>query len=99
MFMLCMTGTARVERVHAQGERALLVINTELREPGLDPQLRSLLQWIAASIAELPVLQLAHQNSKELQQVTFIFFLLHKYFLCIHQLSYLLTCEWERLSD
>ncbi|XP_062389711.1 A-kinase anchor protein 11 isoform X2 [Sardina pilchardus] len=62
-------GTARAERVHAQGERALLVINTELREPGLDPQLRSLLQWIAASIAELPVLHLGHQNSKELQQL------------------------------
>lgn len=67
--MMCLAGTARVEKLHAQGERALLVINTELREPGLDPQLRSLLQWIAASIAELPVLQLGHQNSRELQQV------------------------------
>ncbi|XP_076120310.1 A-kinase anchor protein 11 isoform X3 [Alosa pseudoharengus] len=62
-------GTSRAERVHAQGERALLVINTELREPGLDPQLRTLLQWIAASIAEQPVLQLGHQNSRELQQL------------------------------
>ncbi|XP_031417034.1 A-kinase anchor protein 11 isoform X2 [Clupea harengus] len=62
-------GAARVERVHVQGERALLVINTELREPGLDPQLRSLLQWIAASIAELPVLHLGHHNNREIQQL------------------------------
>ncbi|KAL2081737.1 hypothetical protein ACEWY4_023590 [Coilia grayii] len=62
-----LSGTA--EKVHAPGEGALLVINTELREPGLDPQLRSLLQWVAASIAELPVLQLSQQNSKELQQL------------------------------
>lgn len=79
-----MAGTTRVERVHAHGERALLVINTELREPGLDPQLRSLLQWIAASISELPVLQLTHQNSKELQQVTSIFFLSHEMMLFPH---------------
>ncbi|XP_063069135.1 A-kinase anchor protein 11 [Engraulis encrasicolus] len=58
-----------VSCVAAGGERALLVINTELREPGLDPQLRSLLQWVAASIAELPVLQLSQPHSKELQQL------------------------------
>uniref|UniRef100_A0A4W5LJZ9 Uncharacterized protein n=1 Tax=Hucho hucho TaxID=62062 RepID=A0A4W5LJZ9_9TELE len=34
-----------------------------------DPQLRSMLQWAAASIADLPMVQLGHSGSRELQQL------------------------------
>ncbi|XP_062861407.1 A-kinase anchor protein 11 [Trichomycterus rosablanca] len=61
-------GTVRVERGHAEGDRALLVFNTDVCGQGPDPQLRTVLQWMAASIAELPVMQFSLQSEREQQQ-------------------------------
>lgn len=51
---------------------ALLVINSDARERGspqttLDPQIRSMLQWVAASVADVP--QVLLSPDRELQQV------------------------------
>uniref|UniRef100_A0A4W5JF09 A-kinase anchoring protein 11 n=1 Tax=Hucho hucho TaxID=62062 RepID=A0A4W5JF09_9TELE len=61
----------------AQAYRLLLVVNSELREMTPDPQhmtfdtqLRSMLQWAAASMADLPMVQLSPSGSRELQQVS-----------------------------
>ncbi|KAJ8013011.1 hypothetical protein DPEC_G00048870 [Dallia pectoralis] len=66
----------RVDRAQSQAHRLLLVINTELREATddpdhmtYDPQLRSMLQWVAASMADLTVVQLGPSGSQELQQL------------------------------
>lgn len=54
---------------------ALVLLNSDVREPGRphhvspDPQLRSLLQWAAASMADVPHIQLS--PDRELQQVIF----------------------------
>ncbi|XP_071382431.1 A-kinase anchor protein 11 [Centroberyx affinis] len=67
------SGTLRVDRTQVQAPRALLVmVNSEIRELGpqpvtLDPQLRSMLQWAAASMADLPQVQLS--PDRELQQL------------------------------
>ncbi|KAM9486534.1 A-kinase anchor protein 11 isoform 1-T1 [Clarias gariepinus] len=63
-----MGGTVRVERGHTEGDRALLVVSTDVCGQGTDPQLRTVLQWMAASITELPVMQLSEQSERELQQ-------------------------------
>ncbi|XP_069011185.1 A-kinase anchor protein 11 isoform X2 [Embiotoca jacksoni] len=68
-------GTVCVDRTQAQPPRTALVIaNSDVRELGcgprhvtLDPQLRSLLQWMAASIADIPQIQLS--PDRELQQL------------------------------
>lgn len=53
---------------------ALVIVNSDVREFGrgpqhvtLDPQLRSMLQWVAASMADVPLIQLS--PDRELQQV------------------------------
>ncbi|KAI4872452.1 hypothetical protein NFI96_033687, partial [Prochilodus magdalenae] len=61
-------GTVRVERGHTQGDRALLVVSTDVWGQAPDPQLRAVLQWMAASIADLPVMQFTQQSERELQQ-------------------------------
>ncbi|XP_030642497.1 A-kinase anchor protein 11 [Chanos chanos] len=62
-------GAAHVDRGHTQGERVLLVVSTDVREQSLDPQLRAVLQWLAASITELPSVQLGQHTDQELQQL------------------------------
>ncbi|XP_051567142.1 A-kinase anchor protein 11-like isoform X2 [Myxocyprinus asiaticus] len=62
-------GAVRVEREHGQAERALLVVSTDVNGRTLDPQLTAVLQWIAASIADLPLMQLSHYSAQELQQL------------------------------
>ncbi|XP_045065104.1 A-kinase anchor protein 11-like isoform X2 [Coregonus clupeaformis] len=69
-------GSVRVDRGQAQAHRLLLVVNSELREMTpdpqhmtFDPQLRSMLQWAAASMADMPMVQLGHSGSRELQQL------------------------------
>ncbi|XP_019723268.1 A-kinase anchor protein 11 isoform X1 [Hippocampus comes] len=69
------SGTLCVDATHVQASRNLLIIlNSDLRDIRrstqhltLDPQLRSLLQWAAASIAGAPLIQLSPDN--ELQQL------------------------------
>ncbi|XP_067111232.1 A-kinase anchor protein 11 isoform X1 [Osmerus mordax] len=68
--------TVRVDRGQSQPHRALLMLNSEVREtnldfqpPTFDPQLRSMLQWAAASMADLPLVQLGPSADKELQQL------------------------------
>lgn len=76
-------GAARVEREHGQAERALLVVSTDVQGGAVDPQLTAVLQWIAASIADLSLMQLSHFSGQELQQVrTHTMFTLSRY-LCI----------------
>ncbi|KAM9448697.1 A-kinase anchor protein 11-like isoform 6-T6 [Salvelinus alpinus] len=67
-------GSVRVGQ--AQAYRHLLVVNSELREMTtdpqhmtFDPQLRSMLQWAAASMADLPMVQLSPSGSRGLQQL------------------------------
>uniref|UniRef100_A0A3B4Y8P5 A-kinase anchoring protein 11 n=1 Tax=Seriola lalandi dorsalis TaxID=1841481 RepID=A0A3B4Y8P5_SERLL len=72
---LCAAGTLCVDRTQLLTPRTALVIaNSDIREPGrgpqhvtLDPQLRSLLQWAAASMADIPQIQLS--PDRELQQL------------------------------
>ncbi|KAM3861851.1 A-kinase anchor protein 11 [Diretmus argenteus] len=69
------SGMLRGDRTQVQAPRALLVmVNSEIRDLGhdpqpvtLDPQLRSMLQWAAASMADLPQVQLS--SDRELQQL------------------------------
>ncbi|XP_054471369.1 A-kinase anchor protein 11 isoform X2 [Anoplopoma fimbria] len=69
------SGTLCVDRTQVQTPRtALVVVNSDIREFGrgphhvtLDPQLRSMLQWAAASIADVPLIQLS--PDRELQQL------------------------------
>ncbi|XP_029314438.1 LOW QUALITY PROTEIN: A-kinase anchor protein 11 [Cottoperca gobio] len=69
------SGTLCVDRTQVQAPRtALVVVNSDIRELGrgpqhvtLDPQLRSLLQWVAASMADIPQIQLS--PDRELQQL------------------------------
>ncbi|XP_029967151.1 A-kinase anchor protein 11 isoform X3 [Salarias fasciatus] len=50
---------------------ALLVVNSDARERAtLDPQLRSMLQWAAASMADVPQVQLG--GDRELQQLPLV---------------------------
>lgn len=68
-------GTLCVDKTRASAPRAALVlVNSDVREFGrgpphvtLDPQLRSMLQWVAASMADIPQIQLC--ADRELQQV------------------------------
>ena len=71
------TGTVCVDRPHQQAPKALLVmVNSEVTELGhdphgaviLDPQVRCMLQWAAASMAQLPQVQLG--TDREVQQVS-----------------------------
>lgn len=69
------SGTLCVDRTQVQPPRtALLIVNSDVRELGrspqqmvLDPQLRSMLQWVAASMADIPHIQLS--PDRELQQL------------------------------
>lgn len=73
--LLCPAGTLCVDRTQVQSSRtALVIMNSDVRELGcgtqhvtLDPQLRSMLQWVAASMADIPQIQLS--PDRELQQV------------------------------
>ncbi|XP_068558643.1 A-kinase anchor protein 11 isoform X3 [Cebidichthys violaceus] len=69
------SGTLCVDRTLVQAPRtALVVVNSDVREfvrspqhVALDPQLRSMLQWVAASMADIPQVQLG--PDRELQQL------------------------------
>lgn len=68
---MCVAGTLCVDRTP---RTALLIVNSDIRELGcgpqhmtLDPQLRSMLQWVAASMTDIPYIQLS--PDKELKQV------------------------------
>ncbi|XP_029386410.1 A-kinase anchor protein 11 isoform X2 [Echeneis naucrates] len=69
------SGTLCVDRIQPQPPRtALLIVNSDVTELGhgpqhvtSDPQLRSLLQWAAASMADVPQVQLS--PDRELQQL------------------------------
>ncbi|XP_030199467.1 A-kinase anchor protein 11 isoform X1 [Gadus morhua] len=70
------SGTVCVDRPQPPAPKALLVlVNSEVMEPGhepqgaviLDPQVRCMLQWAAASMAELPQVQLG--TEREIQQL------------------------------
>ncbi|XP_061735631.1 A-kinase anchor protein 11 isoform X3 [Nerophis ophidion] len=70
------SGTLRVDTTQVQASRAssLVILNSDVRElrrgpqhVTLDPQLRSLLQWAAASMADTPQIQLSPE--RELQQL------------------------------
>ncbi|KAK3569251.1 hypothetical protein QTP86_026599 [Hemibagrus guttatus] len=63
-----MGGTVRVERGHTEGDRALLVVSTDVWGQGPDPQLRTVLQWMAASLTELPVMQFSQQSERDMLQ-------------------------------
>lgn len=70
---MCTTGTLCVDRTP---RTALLLVNSDIRDLGCaqhmtpDPQLRSMLQWVAASMADIPHIQLS--PDRELQQVIFL---------------------------
>uniref|UniRef100_A0A8C9Z1Q4 A-kinase anchoring protein 11 n=1 Tax=Sander lucioperca TaxID=283035 RepID=A0A8C9Z1Q4_SANLU len=69
------SGTLCVDRTQVLAPRsALVVVNSDVRELGrgpqhvtLDPQLRSMLQWVAASMTDIPHIQLS--PDRELQQL------------------------------
>ncbi|XP_034416703.1 A-kinase anchor protein 11 isoform X2 [Cyclopterus lumpus] len=69
------SGTLCVDKTRVQAPRAaLVVVNSDVREFGrgpqqvtLDPQLRSMLQWVAASMSDIPQIQLC--PDRELQQL------------------------------
>ncbi|XP_026231478.1 A-kinase anchor protein 11 isoform X2 [Anabas testudineus] len=69
------SGTLCVDRTQLQAPRtALLIANSDVRDLGrgpqhltLDPQLRSMLQWAAASMADIP--QILLSPDRELQQL------------------------------
>ncbi|XP_008297353.1 A-kinase anchor protein 11 isoform X1 [Stegastes partitus] len=66
------SGTLCVDRTQTPAPRTVLVVvSSDLREPGRgpqqDPQLRSMLQWAAASMADIPHIQLG--LDRELQQL------------------------------
>lgn len=67
--MFVLAGTVRVERGHTEGDRALLVVSTDVWGQGSDPQLRTVLLWMAASLTELPVMQFGQQSERDMQQV------------------------------
>ncbi|XP_016101214.1 A-kinase anchor protein 11-like [Sinocyclocheilus grahami] len=62
-------GAVRVEREHGPAERALLVVSTDVQGRAVDPQLTAVLQWIAASITDLSLMQLSQFSAQELQQL------------------------------
>ncbi|XP_052461487.1 A-kinase anchor protein 11 isoform X1 [Carassius gibelio] len=62
-------GAVRVEREHGLAERALLVVSTDVQGRAVDPQMTAVLQWIAASIADLSLMQLSQFSARELQQL------------------------------
>ncbi|XP_055013095.1 A-kinase anchor protein 11 isoform X2 [Boleophthalmus pectinirostris] len=69
------SGTVCIDRTEVQTPRtALVILNTDVMERvrghsnmTLDPQLRSLLQWVAASMVDIPQIQLI--PDRELQQL------------------------------
>nr|XP_020475716.1 A-kinase anchor protein 11 [Monopterus albus] len=69
------SGTLCMDRAQVQVPwTALLIVNSDVREHGrgpphvtLDPQLRSMLQWVAASLADIPEVLLS--PDRELQQL------------------------------
>lgn len=69
--MFVLAGAVRVERGHTDRDRALLMVSTDAWGQGPDPQLRTVLQWMAASITDLPVMQLSQQSEREVKQVRF----------------------------
>ncbi|XP_041806913.1 A-kinase anchor protein 11 isoform X1 [Chelmon rostratus] len=69
------SGTLCMDRTQVQAPRtSLVIVNSDVRELGcgpqhvtLDPQLRSMLQWVAASMADISQIQLS--PDRELQQL------------------------------
>uniref|UniRef100_UPI0037E8AAB7 A-kinase anchor protein 11 isoform X2 n=1 Tax=Semicossyphus pulcher TaxID=241346 RepID=UPI0037E8AAB7 len=65
------SGTLCVDRTQVQAPRtALVIVNSDFLGPQhvtLDPQLRSMLQWVAASMSDIPLIQLS--PDRELQQL------------------------------
>lgn len=68
---LCTAETLCVDRTC---RTSLVIVNSDIRENGcgpqnmsMDPQLRSMLQWVAASLADIPHIQLT--RDKDLKQV------------------------------
>ncbi|KAM6978145.1 A-kinase anchor protein 11 isoform 1-T1 [Tautogolabrus adspersus] len=65
------SGTLCVDQTQVHTPRtALLIMNSDFLGPRhvtLDPQLRSMLQWVAASMADIPLIQLSPE--RELQQL------------------------------
>lgn len=72
-FCPCAAGTLRADRAPRM---ALVLLNSDVRDlvrphqTTLDTQLRSLLQWAAASMADVPHIQLS--PDRDLQQVIFL---------------------------
>ncbi|KAJ8351692.1 hypothetical protein SKAU_G00231680 [Synaphobranchus kaupii] len=60
-------GPPRVESRPLPLERGLLVVTTHLEEQASDPQVNVVLQWIAASQSNLPLMQLGQPHDRELQ--------------------------------
>ncbi|KAG1945305.1 A-kinase anchor protein 11 isoform X2 [Pimephales promelas] len=54
-------------RDHGQAERALLVVSTDVQGGTVDPQLTAVLQWIAASIADLSLISYYSAGQELLQ--------------------------------
>ncbi|XP_076841638.1 A-kinase anchor protein 11 isoform X2 [Brachyhypopomus gauderio] len=61
-------GSVRVERAPGRRDRALVLLSTDVWGQGPPQQLRAVLQWVAASITEVPVVQFNLQSEQELQQ-------------------------------
>ncbi|XP_036400921.1 A-kinase anchor protein 11-like isoform X2 [Megalops cyprinoides] len=52
---------------HVEAELGMLVVNTDLSEQALDPQVRAVLQWISASHCDLPMVHLGQAADSELE--------------------------------
>ncbi|XP_026865351.2 A-kinase anchor protein 11 isoform X2 [Electrophorus electricus] len=93
-------GSVRVERLPAPRDRALLVLSTDVWGQSPQPQLRALLQWMAVSITDLPVLQLSLRSEQDLQQFLHVVQKLREreWRVCDLLRALLLYCE-ERLSE
>ncbi|XP_039601220.1 A-kinase anchor protein 11 isoform X1 [Polypterus senegalus] len=52
--------------------KGILLLNTEIKSHEVEPQLRTVLQWVAASHSEMPVLQFAQPAEKELSLLPFV---------------------------
>ncbi|XP_054643757.1 A-kinase anchor protein 11 isoform X2 [Dunckerocampus dactyliophorus] len=79
------SGTLSVDTIQLQASRtsSLIILNSDVRElrrapqhVTLDPQLRSLLQWAAASMADIPQIHLS--PDRELQQLPTVVQRLHE---------------------
>ncbi|TRY85983.1 hypothetical protein DNTS_021867, partial [Danionella cerebrum] len=63
------SGAGRANGEQSQAERALLVVCTDAEGGAVDAQLMAVLQWMAASIADLNVMQCSTQELQQLPVV------------------------------